>query len=358
MEKLKNRICLLAIATAFLITIAVLALNLFWNSECYSKHEINLHKSLDESSRVINLIKMYGWTAGLSRSLSIDAGLTSGDTTDNKNERPIAAGPVFSSVSVTNWQKTDVRTLSKEQIHEYLLWTNQSSCQISQYFGGFLVSSPNGMKVSFDGQKAVCLDYAVAPPPNKCLVYSFGINNEWSFDDAMELYGCEIFSFDPSMNVSNHNRTESIHFYQMALDDVDKDEWNKSKSIPSRTLSTIYKMLKSLHGGDSSIIDYLKIDVETNEWRVLPQMIESGMMDKVRQLAVEIHLDCDQSIDNCRQQAGILQSLEDYGMVRFDSKPNMYSKSLNNDSVFNSYEIAWYNNRLIVRGLHQHSIKI
>ena len=59
MEKLKNRIGLLAIATAFLITIAVLALNLFWNSECYSKHEINLHKSLDESSRVINLIKMY-----------------------------------------------------------------------------------------------------------------------------------------------------------------------------------------------------------------------------------------------------------------------------------------------------------
>ncbi|XP_046450333.1 probable methyltransferase-like protein 24 [Daphnia pulex] len=346
MGKLKNRIGLLVIAIAFLFTIVVLALN-FWTSECYySRNE------LDESSRVKNWIKTYGWPAVLSSRSLLGNQLFSSDKTNNKKAQDIVEdGPVFASVSVADWQKTDVQTLSKQQIHDYLLWTNQSSCQISQSFGGFLVSSANGLLVSFDGQKAVCLDQAVAPPPNKCLVYSFGINNDWSFDEAMELYGCQIFSFDPSMNVSNHNRTEAIHFYQMALDDVDKDEWNKSKSIPSRTLASIYDMLNSLHGGDSSVIDYLKIDVETTEWRVLPQIIESGMMDKVRQLAVEIHLDCDKSIRHCRQQAGILQSLEGYGMVRFDSKPNMYSKSImNNDSVFNSYEIAWYNNRL-VRGL-------
>jgi hypothetical protein len=346
MGKLKNRIGLLVIAIAFLFTIVVLALN-FWTSECYySRNELN------ESSRVKNWIKTYGWPAVLSSRSLLGDQLFSSDKTNNKKAQVIVEdGPVFASVSVTDWQKTDVQTLSKQQIHDYLLWTNQSSCQISQSFGGFLVSSPNGLLVSFDGQKAVCLDQAVAPPPNKCLVYSFGINNDWSFDEAMELYGCQIFSFDPSMNVSNHNRTEAIHFYRMALEDVDKDEWNKSKSIPSRTLASIYDMLKPLmHGGDSSVIDYLKIDVETTEWRVLPQIIESGMMDKVRQLAVEIHLDCDKSIRHCRQQAGILQSLECYGMVRFDSKPNMYSKSTNNDSVFNSYEIAWYNNRL-VRGL-------
>ncbi|CAG2232362.1 unnamed protein product [Mytilus edulis] len=30
-----------------------------------------------------------------------------------------------------------------------------------------------------------------------CLVYSFGINNQWSFDDAMANIGCDVFSFDP-----------------------------------------------------------------------------------------------------------------------------------------------------------------
>ena len=339
MGKLKIRIGLLVIAIAFLFTTVVFAWN-FWTSECFPRLE-----SVDGSSRVINLIEMHGWPASIS--LLTDELTSSGKTNNEKAQIISSLGQVFASVSVTDWRKVDVKTLSKQHIHDYLLWTNQSSCQISQSFGGFLVSSPNGLVVAFDGQKSVCLDHAVAPPTNKCLVYSFGINYDWSFDEDMELYGCEIFSFDPSMSVSNHNRTEAIHFYQMALEDVDKDEWNKSKSIPSRTLSSIYNMLKPLHGGDSSIIDYLKIDVETTEWRVLPQIIESGMMDKVRQLAVEIHLDCDMSINVCRQQAGVLQALESYGMVRFDSKPNIYSKSVNNDSVFNSYDIAWYNNRLV-----------
>lgn len=40
-----------------------------------------------------------------------------------------------------------------------------------------------------DGQKAVCLDPGVAPEPGACLVYSFGISDDWSFDQVMESYG-------------------------------------------------------------------------------------------------------------------------------------------------------------------------
>ncbi|XP_045034862.1 uncharacterized protein LOC116936255 [Daphnia magna] len=241
-----------------------------------------------------------------------------------------------------------VKTQTVSHIVDYFLWANQSSCQISHYFGGLMVSSAAGI-VSMDGQKAICLDPIVAPRPDRCIVYSFGINYEWSFDDAMDLYGCKVFSFDPSMNVSNHGRSENIVFYQMALNNADKNEWKKNIGIPSRTLFSIYNMLEPIHGANV-FIDYLKIDIESAEWIVLPQILESGMMDKVRQLSVEIHMDFNEALKVCCEQANIIHSLEDYGMIRFDSKPNVYSvinvpqrKSLG----FETYEIAWYNNRVL-----------
>ncbi|XP_046452704.1 uncharacterized protein LOC124200486 [Daphnia pulex] len=274
----------------------------------------------------------------------------------NSKENTYFDGLVFAIENVIDWKKTNMQTLTSTQIMDYLLWTNQSSCRIAQYFGGVMVSSATGL-VSLEGQKALCLDYAVKPIgtmfgiPGRCLVYSFGINHEWSFDEAMELYGCEIFSFDPSMNVSTHNRTNNIHFYRMALGSVDNDGWEKSPSVPTRTLSSIYDMLKPIHGYES-IIDYLKIDIETSEWHVLPHILNSGMMDKVRQLAVEIHVDFNKSITIFRQQASLIQSLEKYGLVRFDSKPNIntlvhVTDQINNLSLFNGYEVAWYNNRLL-----------
>uniref|UniRef100_A0A0P6DGM6 Uncharacterized protein n=1 Tax=Daphnia magna TaxID=35525 RepID=A0A0P6DGM6_9CRUS len=256
-------------------------------------------------------------------------------------------GQTFITQNVTNFKNMSRKTQMVSHIVDYFLWTNQSSCQISHYFGGLLVSSAAGI-VSMDGQKAICLDPIVAPRPYRCIVYSFGINYEWSFDDAMDLYGCKVFSFDPSMNVSNHRRNEKTIFYQMALNDVDKNEWKNNIGIPSRTLSSIYNMLEPIHG-QNVIIDYLKIDIESAEWIVLPQILKSGMLDKVRQLSVETHMDFNEDVEMCCEQAKIIHLLEDYGMIRFDSKPNIYSainlpqrKSLG----FEAYEIAWYNYRV------------
>lgn len=58
------------------------------------------------------------------------------------------------------------------------------------YYGGVMIDADN---VSFlDGQKAICLDKGVAPQKGNCIVYSIGINNEWSFDDTMEKFGCHV----------------------------------------------------------------------------------------------------------------------------------------------------------------------
>ncbi len=80
--------------------------------------------------------------------------------------------------------------LAVDQLMEYLKWPHQKACERVGYYGGVLINYDN---LSFyDGQKAICLDKGVAPQVNNCIVYSIGINNEWSFDDTMEKYGCKV----------------------------------------------------------------------------------------------------------------------------------------------------------------------
>jgi hypothetical protein len=37
-----------------------------------------------------------------------------------------------------------------------------------------------------------CLDDKVSPTPGSCIVISFGMANERSFEEAMEEYGCKV----------------------------------------------------------------------------------------------------------------------------------------------------------------------
>ena len=52
-----------------------------------------------------------------------------------------------------------------------------------------------------DGAYYLCKEKKFWPYPNpggdRCLVYSFGINNDFKFDDAIAKTGCEVHAFDP-----------------------------------------------------------------------------------------------------------------------------------------------------------------
>ncbi|XP_046368096.2 probable methyltransferase-like protein 24 [Haliotis rufescens] len=143
------------------------------------------------------------------------------------------------------------------------------------------------------GNWHVCMDgnYAVKPP---CLVYSFGIWDDWSFDDAMGALGCEVHSFDPSIGLKDFNRSKNVHFHDIGLSGTDSDSYVATKDIyvknkqiwKIRRLESIMKML----GHTNRHIDVLKIDVETSEWPTAKDLAESGVLSKVRQFAVEWHL--------------------------------------------------------------------
>ena len=266
------------------------------------------------------------------------------------------------SSSDIDWKSIDVDSLPAELVMEYFHWFDRYACRLAHGYGGVVMNRATVIRImgkvnpfsksgarypaGLDGQYPVCLDPpSVAPPPEKCLVYSFGINNEWSFDDAMVLYGCQVYAFDPSMS-NKTKRGPNIHFYDWAVSEVDDPEYK------SFTLSTIYDKLKPLHG-DGAVIDYLKIDIEHDEWLVVPQIVQSGFLDKVRQLVMEVHVwTKEEHIDSYRSFVAVLKSLEDYGMIRFDSKYTPWCpahlEALNYTGPI-CFQIAWYNSRFIIK---------
>ena len=258
-----------------------------------------------------------------------------------------------------DWSVQSVDDLTLDQITAYLSWKNTTSCRVLHYFGGFV------RDFFVDGQRPVCLDPAVIPElPSyndwvkledytKCLVYSFGINHEWSFDDAMEKFECQVFSFDPSMYSPNYNRTDQIHFYNLGL--ANRDETLRINSKRNWTMKSLDSIYHNLLRHQERIIDYLKLDIEFSEFTVLPQIIASGMMDRVRQLGMEVHIDNIDEKNNTfktiRDRIKVIKSLEDYGLVRFDSVPSPWSNYVSivdgvewND--YTAYDMAWYNPKL------------
>lgn len=267
-------------------------------------------------------------------------------STSQKNQRTnFISDHLIENKSVPDWNEPfDPELLTGEQILEYFHWSNGSTCRLVNYFGG------SAALLALDGQKAVCFDPEVKLVWQRCLVYSFGINQEWSFEDQMAGFGCKVYAFDPSTNETDHDRGDMIHFYHIGLSNIDEitdNGWNL------HSLSSIYKNFSMFYHAERKIIDYLKIDVESYEWRVIPQILESGMLDRIRQIGIEFHLPTSKNttLSDLRALVRIVKSLEDYGMVRFDSKLNPISEGIIYPMIdkhdYSCFEIAWYNSRLM-----------
>ena len=133
-----------------------------------------------------------------------------------------------------------------------------------------------------DGSKLICEDPSVALSPDSCLVYSFGVANDWSFDRGMVERGCEVHSFDPSITRAEGKTEHGAIFHRQGLSgDVNETllgDWR---------VMTVGTTMKGL-GHTGRTLDYLKIDAEGAEMDWLNGE-DVEVLQRVRQLAMEVH---------------------------------------------------------------------
>jgi hypothetical protein len=156
-------------------------------------------------------------------------------------------------------QMTDAEML------QYLHWSDRAACYRSYDFVGVHVI--NNSTTGIDGQKAVCMDRGVRPIPGKCLVYSFGIVKDWSFDVLMEKYGCEVYAMDEKGWKSRTITT----IYEVLLNNI-----FFFFTIKKNNSSSIQKCYKVVTNFDSSFILFYLADVETPTQRHACRHTESG----------------------------------------------------------------------------------
>ncbi|KAK3083013.1 hypothetical protein FSP39_011659 [Pinctada imbricata] len=204
---------------------------------------------------------------------------------------------------------------SEKQKYESIYWGyishHQILCQTMVRVGNIV-----------DGGWEVCHDVQFRPR-SPCLVYSFGINYDFSFDeDVAKTYGCEVHAFDPSMNIAEFKRPH-LKFYKIGIGEANKEITFKGQKWKLNTLKTILERLNH----SNRRIDVLKMDIEDNELQVLPEMIRSGAMRNVAQFYLEFHHYYD---------LGTLRQLHELGFRIFWSHQNPQAEVYENNRS-NSY---------------------
>ena len=122
-----------------------------------------------------------------------------------------------------------------------------------------------------DGGKFVCFDdLNIWTDEGNCLIYSFGISNDWSFEDQADLLGCTIHAFDPTVEYPS-TRGRGIHFTRLGLAD-------RHRKLAEGAMGTAFTLDTILAGNNhtNSVINYLKVDIEGWEVGALEQWLESG----------------------------------------------------------------------------------
>ncbi|KAJ3118191.1 Methyltransferase-like protein 24 [Nowakowskiella sp. JEL0407] len=124
-------------------------------------------------------------------------------------------------------------------------------------------------------------------------IYSFGINNDFTWDDAiLDATGCTVHSFDPTMKMNETKRNAKSYFHPIGIgsrnDDnfASGDKFSMGAKGRNWTIRTLDQMKKNYQ---STTIPILKIDTEYNEWEVLEQWLEAGSLVNVDQLLMEVH---------------------------------------------------------------------
>ena len=191
--------------------------------------------------------------------------------------------------------------------------TFDTACTTKVKMGGQYILGCHAM----DGHKYVCMDDLVMDFKNKeCVVYSFGIRDDWAFEDMMASFGCMVYANDPTIDTPTF-KYPNIKFKKVGLSEAPMERIINQKKEIYKTFSEII----SENGHSDTKISYLKMDIEGSELLGLRKWLESGSLANVQQIAMEYHVNDarKKSIPAFLATLRDLQIQENYRMFNWES---------------------------------------
>lgn len=186
-------------------------------------------------------------------------------------------------------------------------------------------------KIPLDPLTHVCLDTLEQKQKRlqQCFVVSIGIDNVWTFDDLMLKQGCTVYSLDPSMGQNINDRftrhKERHKFLSKGIGVVDSagaqqklTAFQQTYRIPSRFPTVTLESLMKEMGTDR--LDVVRMDCEGAEWPVLEAWASAGLLDKIDQLLLEIHMDR----ANLPQELSTMSKMLEHDNIMWSAR-NLYS---------------------------------
>ena len=204
------------------------------------------------------------------------------------------------SIDFTSQTPDDLRML----FHKFVQNPHLGRCPILQRYGGSYLE----VCQYWDGHKYVCLPQLQHDIKNDaCLIYSFGVSTDWSFEKAMNDFGCQVLMFDPTVNYQKQLGNK-LSFEKLGV---------AARRNEEKLLDTFSSILQR-NGHLDRKITYLKNDIEGAEVDCLLEWFESDALKNVQQLGLEFHLPDTETTLKFFYALVKLYALTDFRLVSFD----------------------------------------
>ena len=216
---------------------------------------------------------------------------------------------------------------------------HSTPCVVRKSFGGQWIRLPDTLQSRCEKQgncetwpqmdvvKTICMakihEHII---PGNCLIYSFGLSDDWSFEEVITKSGCKVRSFDPTIKGPpvGFDWPKYLSFKRIGIS-------NKTEEVDLPGVHLKYPLysLKNIVNqmNDTGItINVLKLDVEGYEFRVLPEMIDSRVIKIIDQIVLEIHSDGAQErgIEDIRTFLQVIDKLKhEFGFSSANYDPNL-----------------------------------
>jgi len=185
-----------------------------------------------------------------------------------------------------------------------------------------------------DGVKKICLDTLYKSVVNQtCLVYSFGLSDDWSFEEVMANFGCKVRSFDPTIQgpPNDFRYPDNLSFKKTGISNETTDI-KLLKNMGSEDVfhvDTLENIINENNDLEKTIY-ILKLDVEGYEFQVLPQILERKVMNYIDQIIVEVHSNDhqDRSLEDMSSILKVITTMHSKGFSIVSYDPNLTIGSL------------------------------